>query len=140
MPLKISLKPKESIHIGRSRITVVSAQISTLLIDGEAPVLRSDQVIAAEAAQTPLQELHLVLQRMYLEENVEAHHARYFTLAAQLMIEAPELAQDICTTNQLLLDGFVYEAVKLIAHMSRQSSLPGMTRPHTGASSRSRRR
>lgn len=117
MPLKITLKPRESIHIGQSTITIVSDQISTLLIDGQAPVLRPEHFISPQAAHTPLQKLHLVLQRMYLGDAIELHHGEYFALAAKVMAQSPAMADRICAIHQLLLDGQVYEAVKQVSRM-----------------------
>lgn len=113
MALKITIKPNEIIYIGQSTVTVVSNHSSILLIEGKMPVLRSEYAIEAQTAHSTTQKLHYILQEMYLSENIEQYQVEYFSLATQLLKSSPEAMSWIGRMNGLLIDGRLYEAVKL---------------------------
>ena len=119
MSLKITVKPNESTRIGRSEITVVSDQNSTIIIGGEVPVLRAEHVIEAHFVRTVMQKLHYVLQERYLSEDADWHPSEYFSLTARLIDDCPEASIWVCETNQLLISGRLYEAVKLVSERVR---------------------
>lgn len=119
MSLKITVKPNESTRIGRSVITVVSDQTSTIIIGGEVPVLRAEHVIEAHAVRTVMQKLHYVLQERYLSEDVDRYPPEYLSLTARLIDDCPEASIWVCETNQLLISGRLYEAVKLVSQRAR---------------------
>jgi flagellar biosynthesis regulator FlbT len=112
MTLKITLKPGEAVFIGAAEVKIMTKSICTIEIDGDAPVLRSDYAIGAvEAVDTPSR-LHFVLQRMYLTGDIKAYHAEYFALAQAFINENPAASAWIQQTNQFLIEGETYQAVK----------------------------
>lgn len=113
MTLKLTLKPGEGVFIGGSRVEVVARGISTLLISGDAPVLRAEFAIdPSEVVDTPSR-LRMVLQKMYLTGDMAAHHDEYFDLARRLLMECPTALDWITETNKCLIVGDVYKAIKL---------------------------
>ncbi|MGV3576502.1 MAG: flagellar biosynthesis repressor FlbT [Devosia sp.] len=113
MTLKLTLKPGEGVFIGGSRVEILARGISTLLISGDAPVLRAEFAIdPSEVVDTPSR-LRLVLQKMYLSGDMAAHHDEYFDLARRLLLEYPTALNWITETNKCLITGDVYKAIKL---------------------------
>jgi flagellar protein FlbT len=120
LALKLTMKPGEQLLIGSSRLTVVSEATCTVIVEGEAPVLRADEAIEPDQAVTPLQHLHLCLQQMYLTGDTKAHLDGYFELTKALLIQQPHLAEWISDLNRLLIEGANYRAVKAASKMSKQ--------------------
>ncbi len=120
MALKLTMKPGEQLLIGNSRFMVVSDATCTIVVEGDAPVLRADEAIEPERAVTPLQKLHYCLQQIYLTGDIKAHHDGYFGLTQALLIQQPHLAGWISDINRLLIEGALYRAVKAASKMSKQ--------------------
>lgn len=113
MPLNITLKPGEPVFIGNAEVRILTKNICTIVIDGDAPVLRSDYAISSAQATDTASRLRLVLQRMYLTGDIKANHAEYFRLAQAVILENSDRLEWIQETNQLLMEGDVYQAVKV---------------------------
>lgn len=113
MTLKLTLKPGEGVLIGNSRIEVLARGMSTLLISGDAPVLRAEFAIEpGDVVDTPTR-LRQVLQKMYLGGDMAAHHDEYFDLARRLLMDSPTALDWITGINKCLVVGDVYKAIKL---------------------------
>ena len=113
MTLKLTLKPGEGVLIGNSRIEVLARGMSTLLISGDAPVLRAEFAIdPSDVVDTPTR-LRQVLQKMYLGGDMAAHHDEYFDLARRLLMDSPTALDWITGINKCLVVGDVYKAIKL---------------------------
>ena len=67
MPLKIELKPHESIIIGASLITN-DGERTRFYIDGNVPILREKFIMREKEANTPSKRVYFVVQQMYLEK------------------------------------------------------------------------
>jgi len=117
--LKLTMKPGEHLLIGNSRLIVVSESTCTIVVEGDAPVLRADEAIGVDQAVTPLQQLHLCLQQMYLSGDIKAHHDRYFGLTLALLTQQPHLSAWISDINRLLIEGALYRAVKAVSKASK---------------------
>jgi flagellar protein FlbT len=119
MALKVELKPHERIIIGESLVTN-GDQRTTLLIDGEAPILREKDVLTMETASTPARRVYLAVQLMYLEKNPSRYHAPYAELIGDLVKAAPSCLPYIDAINQQILTGNLYKALReakaLVAH------------------------
>jgi flagellar protein FlbT len=120
LALKLSLKPGEQLLIGSSRVIVVSEATCTIIVEGDAPVLRAEEAIGPEQAVTLLQKLHLCLQQMYLTGDIKAHHDAYFGLTQALLVQQPHLDGWISDINRMLIEGALYRAVKAASKMSKQ--------------------
>ena len=88
MALKVELKPHERIIIGESLVTN-GDQRTTLLIDGEAPILREKDVLTPDTADTPARRIYLTVQLMYLEKAPERFHTMYAELTQDIVRAAP---------------------------------------------------
>ena len=65
MPLKIELKPHESIIIGEALITNDNDRIR-FYIDGNVPILREKFILREREANTPAKRVYFIAQQMYL--------------------------------------------------------------------------
>lgn len=119
MTLKVELKPGERIVIGRSVVT--NGQVRTsLLIDGQEPVLRERDILREADAETPAKRIAYVVQMMYLAGTADALLPAYTTLSRDLLKAAPSTTSIVDAITNCVLTGHLYkafrEARKLIAH------------------------
>jgi flagellar protein FlbT len=119
MALKVELKPHERIIIGESLVTNGDTR-TTLLIDGEAPILREKDVLTPETADTPARRVYLAVQLMYLEKAPARYHTAYAELTQDLVRAAPSCLPYVDAVNQQILTGNLYKALRearaLVAH------------------------
>jgi len=119
MALKVELKPGERFILGDSVITN-DKQRTKLFIEGDAPILREKDIIRAEEADTPVKKIYVVLQMMYLSNDIGKHQDTYFTLVDQAQAAAPSFAPFFARINNQILTGAFYKALKeaqaLIVH------------------------
>lgn len=119
MALKVELKPDERFILGNAVITNGGNRAS-LLIEGDAPILREKSIMRPEATDTPSKHIYLVIQLMYLSPDPAQHHGKYFALIRDLVAAAPSTAPFIDRINNLMLTGSYYKALRqaeaLIAH------------------------
>ena len=111
MPLKVELKPGEKIILGESVVTN-GDQRSTLLIDGDAPILREKDIFTAETADTPAKRIYLTVQLMYLNGSIKEQQDLYFTLTRQILEAAPSMHPLIDSINNQILTGNLYKALR----------------------------
>lgn len=114
MTLKLTVKPGERFYVGNAQISVQCDFIVTVLIDGDAPVLRVEDHIGEADARTTCQKLQYLVQQMYLSGDIAGHHAPYFELTQALMAEDPAHAGMVAEVNRLLMQGKAYKAVKFL--------------------------
>ncbi len=133
MALKVELKPHEKMIIGQAVITN-GDQRTKLTIDGEAPILRSKDIMMPEDATTPARRISLCVQAMYLSDSTLEHHDNYFNLVKDLVTAAPSTLKFIEEINKLILTNSLYKALKvtraliayekeLLSHASGSQSL-----------------
>ena len=80
MPLKVELKPNERIIIGACVITNTD-QRARLLIDGNnIPILREKDILMPEKADTPVKQIYLCVQMMYLAKDTAKYQDLYIEL------------------------------------------------------------
>jgi len=111
MPLKIELKPNESIIIGESLIKNDKERIR-FYIDGSAPILREKYILLEKDANTPCKKIYFVVQQMYLSKNPKELHEIYFKLIRDVFAAAPNLINNIMDINESILAGKYYVAIK----------------------------
>jgi flagellar biosynthesis repressor protein FlbT len=119
MALKLSVKPGDHVHVGSTRITIVSDSTCVMIVEGDAPVLRAEEAMVPDRVQTTLDALHLVLQDMYLGGDIAKHQKRYFELTQARLASDPEMADWVAQTNCYLIEGRVYKAVKAASKLTR---------------------
>jgi flagellar biosynthesis regulator FlbT len=128
MTLKLTLKPGESVFIGTTRLSVVSRATCTVLIDGNAPVIRASEWLNESEATEALPRFRYILQEMYLRDDRVGLIQDYFVAAANLLAEMPQARISVARINELLLDGSLWDAVKVGKDLARQSSAPAEER------------
>jgi flagellar protein FlbT len=111
MPLKIELKPNESIIIGESLIKNDKERIR-FYIDGSAPILREKYILLEKDANTPCKKIYFVVQQMYLSKEPKDLHEMYFKLIRDVFSAAPNLINHIMDINENILAGKYYAAIK----------------------------
>jgi flagellar biosynthesis regulator FlbT len=120
MTLKLTLKPGESVFIGTTRLSVVSRATCTVLIDGNAPVIRASEWLDETDATETLPRFRYILQEMYLRDDRVGLIQEYFVAAANLLAERPEARAWVSRTNELLMTGSLWEAVKVGKELARR--------------------
>jgi flagellar biosynthesis regulator FlbT len=128
MTLKITLKPGESFFVGRAEVFAQGTSVTHLFVRGDAAVLRDEDYMREDEADTNAKRLHYVLQQMYLTGDMRAHHVEYFSLVQALIAENAENNAVVADLNQLLIEGQFYKAIKLAKCLSNASLTRNVTR------------
>jgi len=119
MGLKVELKPGERLIVGESVITNGDSR-TTLIIEGDAPILREKDVLPPAEANSPARLVYFTVQRMYLEKDVARFQEEYFRLVGDLVRAAPSCLPFVDRINNWILTGNLYKALKearaLLAH------------------------
>lgn len=111
MSLKVELKPGEKIIIGESVLTNGAAR-ATLLIDGNAPILREKDALTPEAATTPASRIYLCVQMMYLHNDILKFQEQYLEFVRDLITAAPSFTPILQRVSNFVLRGMLYKAIK----------------------------
>jgi flagellar biosynthesis regulator FlbT len=118
MALKLTVKPGETFFVGNAEISVQSDAIVSVLVGGKAPVLRSEDHISEDEANSPALRLQYIVQQMYLSGDITGNHVAYFEAAQSLIAAHPEHQSIVSDVNSLLMQGAAYKAIKLIKCIS----------------------
>lgn len=111
MPLKIELKPHESIIIGESLITNDNERIR-FYIEGNVPILREKFILRENEANTPSKRVYFVVQQMYLSRGDSQLQKLYLEYVSDLQRAAPSLIPYIAPVNEAILRADYYTAIK----------------------------
>lgn len=111
MPLKIELKPHESIIIGESLITN-DGERTRFYIDGNVPILREKFILREKDADTPSKRVYFVVQQMYLSRDPRNLQDLYLEYIKDLQTAAPSLIPFINPVNENILKNDYYAAIK----------------------------
>ena len=84
MPLKIELKPHESVIIGEALITNDAERIR-FYIEGNVPIVREKFIIREKDANTPSKRVYFIVQQMYLTKEIGRASCRERVLRLVLM-------------------------------------------------------
>ena len=90
MPLKIELKPHESIIIGESLITNDNER-TRFYIEGNVPILREKFILRESEANTPSKRVYFIVQQMYLAKDASQLQKMYLEYVRDLQNAAPSL-------------------------------------------------
>ncbi|MBF0680115.1 MAG: flagellar biosynthesis repressor FlbT [Devosia sp.] len=133
MTLKITLKPGESFFVGRAEVFAQGNSVTHLFVRGDAAVLRDEDYMREEDADTNAKRLHFVLQQMYLTGDMRARHVEYFSLVQALIAENPDTNAMVADLNQLLIEGQFYKAIKLAKCLNNTNLTRNVTRRRMAA-------
>ena len=119
MPLKIELKPHESIIIGEALITNDNER-TRFYIDGNVPILREKFILREKDANTPSKRVYFIVQQMYLSKNVEELQKLYIEYVRDLQKAAPSLIPYAAAITDNILRGDYYSAIKAAAILTKK--------------------
>lgn len=88
MALRVELKSRERIIIGDCVITN-DDQRTKLTIEGQAVILRENDILIPDTANSPVKRICLAVQLMYAAKDPREHHDIYFTLVREILEAAP---------------------------------------------------
>ena len=111
MPLKIELKPHESIIIGESLITN-DGERTRFYIEGNVPILREKFILREKEANTPSKRVYFVVQQMYLAKDPSKLQGLYLEYVRDLQAAAPSLIPFIAVVNENIINNDYYSAIK----------------------------
>lgn len=111
MPLKVELKPQERFILGTAVVTN-GDQRATIYIEGDAPVLREKDIMTPEEAVSPASRIYLVVQMMYLDNDLKKYQDTYLELVRDFSEAAPSSHDILSRLNNKLLTNNLYKALK----------------------------
>ncbi len=111
MPLKIELKPHESITIGESLITN-DGERTRFYIEGNVPILREKFILREKEANTPCKRVYFVVQQMYLSRGDDKLQDMYLEYVRDLQKAAPSLIPYIAPVTENIINSDYYSAIK----------------------------
>ncbi len=112
MALKISLKPNEKMIIGGAVITNGPGKCE-FLVENSVPILRQNNIISPDKANTPARRIYLAIQLMYVDPaGIENHQKLYWQLVKDIIQAVPRTLAIIDQMNEFILQGNYYQALK----------------------------
>ncbi len=113
MALKITLKPNEKLIIGGAVITNGQHKCE-LVVENKVPVLRQDNIISPEKANSPALRIYLTIQLMYVDrQNLAAHQKLYWQLVKEFLEAAPSALELLDRINEWIYKEDYYRALQL---------------------------
>lgn len=111
MPLKIELKPHESIIVGGAIITNENSR-TRFYIDGDVPILREKFILREKDADTPAKRVYYVVQQLYLTGGNKEFQKLFIEYMRDLQTAAPSLRPTLTPVAEAVIVGNYYEAIK----------------------------
>jgi flagellar biosynthesis repressor protein FlbT len=113
MTLKITLKPHEKMILGQAVITNGSNKCE-FIIENNVPILRQNDILSPDGAETPALRIYLAVQLMYVDQaNLSTHQKIYWQLVEEFLDAAPSALPLIDPINELIFKEQYYQALKL---------------------------
>jgi len=122
MPLKIELKPRESIIIGDALITNDDDRIR-FYIDGNVPILREKFILREKDATTPAKRVYFIVQQMYLSKGSKQLQNLFIEYIRDLKEAAPSLHPYISPVAEAMIMSDYYTAIKEAAKLIEQEDI-----------------
>lgn len=133
MALKVELKPNERIIIGTA-VVRNGDQRTSLVIEGNAPILREKDIQSPRTADTPAKLIYLAIQLMYIDGRVSENINTYQKLMGDFQQAVPSSTNILMAIHNHILNAEFYKALKeakqllayertLFEHAARNSGL-----------------
>lgn len=133
MALKVELKPNERIIIGTA-VVRNGDQRTSLIIEGQAPILREKDILSPRTANTPAKLIYLSIQLMYIDGRVSENLNTYQKLMSDFQTAVPSSTNILLAIHNHILNAEFYKALKeakklleyerkLFEHAARNSGL-----------------
>lgn len=119
MPLKIELKPHESIIIGDALITNDNDRIR-FYIDGNVPILREKFILREKDANTPARRVYFIVQQMYLSKGSKQLQELFIEYIRDLQEAAPSLRPFVNPVAEAMIVNDYYAAIKEASKLIEQ--------------------
>ena len=119
MPLKIELKPRESIIIGDALITNDNDRIR-FYIDGNVPILREKFILKEKNANTPARRVYFIVQQMYLSKGSKELQKLFVEFVRDLQEAAPSLRPYVALVVDAMIVSDYYAAIKEASKLVEQ--------------------
>ena len=119
MPLKIELKPNESIIIGDALITNDNDRIR-FYIDGNVPILREKFILREKDASTPARRVYFIVQQMYLSKGSKELQKLFIEYIRDLQEAAPSLRPFVAPVAEAMIVSDYYTAIKEASKLVEQ--------------------
>lgn len=119
MPLKIELKPHESIIIGDALITNDNDRIR-FYIDGNVPILREKFILREKDANTPAKRVYFIVQQMYLSKGSKELQKLFVEYIKDLQEAAPSLRPFVAPVAEAMITNDYYAAIKEASKLIEQ--------------------
>lgn len=116
MPLKIELKPRESIIVGDALITN-DTERTRFYIDGNVPILREKFIMKEEDANTPSKRLYFAVLQMYLKKDSKQLQDIFLEYVRDLQSASPSLVPYINEVTKGILASDYYKAIKMASKL-----------------------
>ena len=98
--------------IGKAVITNGAGK-AEFIVENNVPILRQNDILSPERANTPALRISLAIQLMYVDEaRIADHHKLYWQLVNEFIAAAPSSLHVITRINELILKEKYYEALK----------------------------
>jgi flagellar biosynthesis repressor protein FlbT len=113
MALKITLKPNEKIILGGAVISG-GANKCEFLIENKVAILRQNNIMTPEAADSPAKRIYIAIQLMYVDaQKIVAHQKLYWQLVKEFIDAAPSSVGLVDQINEFIYTEKYYDALKL---------------------------
>ena len=122
MPLKIELRPHESIIVGEALITNENSR-TRFYIDGDVPILREQFILREKEANTPAKRVYFIVQQMYLTHGNKELQQLFIEYVRDLQTAAPSLHPYVAPVGEAVIVGDFYGAIKHAAKLVEQEAL-----------------
>ena len=133
MAMKVELKPNERIIIGTAVVRNCD-QRTSLIIEGNAPILREKEIISPKSADSPAKLIYLTIQLMYIDGKVSENIGLYNKFVTDFQKAVPSSTKILMAIHNHILNGEFYKALKeakqllayerkLFEHAARNSSV-----------------
>ena len=112
MALKITLKPNEKMIIGGAVITNGPGKCE-FIVENNVPILRHNNILSPEEADTPARRIYLAVQLMYVDKpNIATYQELYWKLVREFVRAAPSSLELIDRINELVFQEAYYQALR----------------------------
>jgi flagellar biosynthesis repressor protein FlbT len=112
MALKITLKPHEKMILGGAVITNGASKCE-FVVENSVPILRQNNILSPDEADSPARRLYLAIQLMYVDPpQLRSHQKLYWQMVKEFVQAAPSSLGLIDRINELIVNGKFYDALK----------------------------
>jgi flagellar biosynthesis repressor protein FlbT len=109
--LKVELKPNERIIIGTAVVRNCD-QRTSLIIEGNAPILREKDILSPKSADTPAKLIYMTIQLMYIDGKISENIGLYNKFITDFQKAVPSSTNILMKIHNHILDGEFYKALK----------------------------